>query len=334
MNIKVNNLTDLYERGIYKIENLITGKIYIGSVSSSKSCFNVRWKQHLNDLKIKKHFNQHLQNSFNIYQEDNFQFSILEILNENILDREQFYLDNFKGDLYNINFSATKPPCYSTSSKETRNKQVTSRKRFNKKAYSYYYKVKNKEILLKDIPVKYKLFVESRLNMKRWNKGLTKETYDFSFLKNVKKTLSPAFLERATNVGLRKRKRSKPINVYLFNGKYFNTFRSVADIIDYSKQNNNNLIIIKNPKTKDLILECNNILKVLKLKQPHHKGLIFRYNDTTEPILPLKPSQIKYGLNEKSQIEFYKNSCLVAKTTMEKFGELLGNLDADNQQPS
>lgn len=87
--------------GIYKITNIINNKIYIGS---SINLYN-RKSQHLKLLKYGKHENSYLQNSFNKYGEENFKWEIIEYveiiddrekLKEILLNREQFYLDEYK----------------------------------------------------------------------------------------------------------------------------------------------------------------------------------------------------------------------------------------------
>lgn len=58
---------------IYKIENQINGKIYMGQTVR----FNKRKTSHLIELRKNQHKNPHLQNSFNKYGEENFVFSIV-----------------------------------------------------------------------------------------------------------------------------------------------------------------------------------------------------------------------------------------------------------------
>lgn len=60
--------------GIYKIENKITHKVYIGqSVNIEK-----RWQCHINSLNKGTHFNRHLQKSWIKYGKDSFIFKIIE----------------------------------------------------------------------------------------------------------------------------------------------------------------------------------------------------------------------------------------------------------------
>lgn len=87
--------------GIYIILNKITKLYYLGS--SKKLVF--RKYQHFENLKKNKHVNRYLQNAWNKYGEQNFEFIIIEPTIE-LLEREQYYLDMFtpykKGVGYNI----------------------------------------------------------------------------------------------------------------------------------------------------------------------------------------------------------------------------------------
>lgn len=85
--------------GVYKITNLITGKYYVGSSYHCKE----RWKEHLKELKGGYHKNKHLLNSFQKYREENFKFEIIHSLPEKeAREKEQWYIDNFYDDMYNI----------------------------------------------------------------------------------------------------------------------------------------------------------------------------------------------------------------------------------------
>lgn len=78
--------------GIYKIENKINGKVYIGkSIDIDK-----RWYSHRSELNGRRHYNNYLQNSWNKYGENNFFFEILELCQEEELnDREKFWIETY-----------------------------------------------------------------------------------------------------------------------------------------------------------------------------------------------------------------------------------------------
>lgn len=59
--------------GIYSIVNTKNNKIYIGESLDIKS----RWKDHIADLKSNAHANNKLQNDYNVFGEDVFEFRIL-----------------------------------------------------------------------------------------------------------------------------------------------------------------------------------------------------------------------------------------------------------------
>ena len=59
--------------GIYKIENKVNGKVYIGqSIDIEK-----RWKSHISYLNKGIHRNKHLQSAWDKYGEGNFDKKIL-----------------------------------------------------------------------------------------------------------------------------------------------------------------------------------------------------------------------------------------------------------------
>lgn len=99
--------------GIYKIQNIITGDIYIGS---SKNVRN-RLKEHFNNLKNNKHVNRIIQNSFNKYGENNFSFELICKCDKSLqYILEQMYLDSMQ-PYFNIDKKA-KHLDYSWSKRE------------------------------------------------------------------------------------------------------------------------------------------------------------------------------------------------------------------------
>jgi len=81
-----------FNSGIYMILNTANNKSYIGS---SKH-LDRRFKEHLRFLKNNKHYNNHLQRSWNKYNEDKFQFWILENCNTDVLiERENYFIEKY-----------------------------------------------------------------------------------------------------------------------------------------------------------------------------------------------------------------------------------------------
>lgn len=83
---------------IYSIVNLVNNKIYIGSAVN----FRGRKAKHLHLLRLNKH-NAVLQNAWNKYKEENFEFQILELVKNKaeLISREQVWFDFFNPE-YNI----------------------------------------------------------------------------------------------------------------------------------------------------------------------------------------------------------------------------------------
>jgi group I intron endonuclease len=81
--------------GIYKIENIIDGKIYVGS---SVNIIN-RKQKHFWLLKKGVHDNCHLQNSYNKFGKESFIFETLENCNnEDLINKENYYIHKYKSN--------------------------------------------------------------------------------------------------------------------------------------------------------------------------------------------------------------------------------------------
>ena len=97
--------------GIYRIENIITRKVYIGQAKNLKK----RYCDHISALRRNNHDNKYLQNAWNKYTEEDFVFSILEECNLQLLaQQEQYWTDYYncydRKYGYNINPSSTENP--------------------------------------------------------------------------------------------------------------------------------------------------------------------------------------------------------------------------------
>jgi group I intron endonuclease len=81
--------------------NLKNNKFYVGRSHN----IDKRFKRHKNDLKNGNHHCAYLQRSWNKNNGENFIFDIIEECNlERSLELEQYYLDNFKNEIYNTSF--------------------------------------------------------------------------------------------------------------------------------------------------------------------------------------------------------------------------------------
>lgn len=182
--------------GIYMITNYITNKRYIGSSIN----IGQRLWTHRSELRHNLHPNSHLQNSWNKYGENNFNYTILEHCNPEIrFEREQYYVDLFKPE-YNICVEVVQNP---PKTLDTRKKHSVTRKKLiaegiisltnNKPVFVYYkdgsfvgkwesirkaanalnvhYSGACRVIQGKDFQCKgYKFFIEEQKEMKPFNK--------------------------------------------------------------------------------------------------------------------------------------------------------------------
>ena len=87
------------DTGIYKITNIITNDLYIGS-AAGKGGFKERLRKHKWRLRNNINGCTKLQRRWNKYGEDNFTFDILEYCEPNkCIEREQYFLDKLKPSL-------------------------------------------------------------------------------------------------------------------------------------------------------------------------------------------------------------------------------------------
>ena len=73
--------------GVYLIRNIKNGKVYIGQTNNLK----IRKQSHFSDLKANIHHNKHLQNAWNKYGAENFEFEVLEECSLEKLDEVEIY---------------------------------------------------------------------------------------------------------------------------------------------------------------------------------------------------------------------------------------------------
>jgi len=147
-------------QGIYFIRNIANDKVYVGSSINIKK----RWRDHICSLNNKVHENSHLQNSWNIYGQDKFNFELVEeILDTNkLLERESYYIESKKTYIkeYGYNQMRYTDKCNRIVSEETRIK-ISKAKigKSNNKG-----RIFSKETLKK--------MSSARIGKSPWNKGI------------------------------------------------------------------------------------------------------------------------------------------------------------------
>lgn len=101
--------------GVYFVLNEVSGRFYIGSSKNVRS----RWSTHRYYLRRGDHWNQHLQNAYNLRGPGKFSIHILEEVEQpQLLEREQFWIDT-ACPAYNKS-RVVGPPIVHISSEEAR----------------------------------------------------------------------------------------------------------------------------------------------------------------------------------------------------------------------
>lgn len=103
---------------IYKIENMVNGKVYVGQTISD---VNGRFRLHKSRLNRKCHENDHLQSAWLKYGAENFKFEIIEHCDiDDIDDREKYWIAYYKikCGVYNIESGGNKNKQLSKKTKE------------------------------------------------------------------------------------------------------------------------------------------------------------------------------------------------------------------------
>lgn len=90
---------------IYKIENLINGKVYIG-----KTLYEIdrRWRQHIQNSKIENYSHMPLYNAMRKYGIDNFEITQVEYIEnaDELSDREKYWIEQYNS--YFNGYNATR----------------------------------------------------------------------------------------------------------------------------------------------------------------------------------------------------------------------------------
>ena len=156
--------------GIYKIENKVNGKFYIGSAVH----FSNRKSDHFRRLRLNTHKNIYLQNSYNKYGKDNFIMVLIEKCEKEELPiREQYYIDSLNPD-YNICIKV-EGRWGLNHTEEVKNKISKSVKKYHKeKGHSEETKRKISESLKGKKQSSETIEKRRQANIKAWEKKLNK----------------------------------------------------------------------------------------------------------------------------------------------------------------
>lgn len=119
--------------GIYKITNKLNGKCYIGQSID----INRRFKEHIRGLNTKTCHNSHFQGAWDMYGSENFEFEIIEeVNNANYLDeREIYYISLYNSNNPTYGYNMTGGGGNLAVNDEFREK-LSMRARFNNSAFS------------------------------------------------------------------------------------------------------------------------------------------------------------------------------------------------------
>jgi len=144
--------------GIYKIYNIINKKYYVGSSSDVYK----RWSQHKYLLNKNKHSNNHLQNSWNKYGANNFEFVVVqECCDSDLLKIEQTYLVECKNNPntnYMISYNAYAPM---RGRHHTENTKKVLREKSSGRIMAEESKIKYKNTMLKRHGVSHNFYLDS-----------------------------------------------------------------------------------------------------------------------------------------------------------------------------
>lgn len=115
-------------QGVYKIENIHTGKMYVGSSGSIER----RWKEHVHMLESNTHHSSKLQRAWNKANDKSiFQFATIEeIPNEcDLLIREQYWIDYYDAyrNGYNCSEKVNNPRYTMKNQLKSKHKKLASK---------------------------------------------------------------------------------------------------------------------------------------------------------------------------------------------------------------
>ena len=128
--------------GIYMIQNLVNGKMYIGQAVDIER----RWRHHRSVLRGNDHDNKHLQRAWNKYGEDNFEFTIIcECAESQLNTMEEYYIFELMSYDGRVGYNKTYGGEGCRPTEETRRKQSEAHKGENHYMFGKHHSEETKE---------------------------------------------------------------------------------------------------------------------------------------------------------------------------------------------
>lgn len=229
-------------KGIYLIENIKLNEKYIGSSYKIHS----RWGNHIRQLIKNEHHSKLLQNSFNLSNLSDFRFSILEIVRNDISDKdleqkESDWSKNFNDYINRLPLSKDGKVNFHHSRKTIIN-ILKSQNRYKPfYAIDLNDKIIGEYELLEDARKDLKISVSS-IRLSLISHIFTRKSIGFIYKNDYGKY--SLVKKKVWNFGLKqnnqKRIRMK-VKVYTLYGDYFNTFDSIHSCAEYFKASPSNI---------------------------------------------------------------------------------------------
>jgi len=278
---KIIDANDTCKVGIYKISNKINNKNYIGSTVNLYR----RKNEHLTKLRKNTHYNAYLQNSFNKYEEENFEFTILDLVYDLTLlvEKEQYWMDFYESNVkemgYNIRIKA-ESNVFLTMSEGSKNKCSIANKNREVSEET------RQKLSIANTGKKHIKSEATREKLSIANKGKV-------FSKESKDKMSIARIEYLKNNPISEEEKLKRSNrMKGEKNPRYGKIVSEETILKYSKQvlqydKDGNFInaFISVSKTKELGFDPSSVSKCCKGKLKQHKGYLWKYKDNQNPSL-------------------------------------------------
>ena len=256
--------------GVYVIKCQSNGLIYIGSSVNIRK----RWSEHINTLNRNTHGNNYLQNAWNKYGQENFDFSVLDICeSEKLQMKEQFYLNFYRSYNRGIGFNIAEKAFLPPMSKESRKRQAESlskNKEFIETCRSYMKELHNDSVRHQQLIDSVKSSQKVKDNLRKLNASpehkkqvqeLLRITHnDFRIQEHVKNMA----LANRLDLNWRKLHGVKNVAQYSLTKEFIKIYRSLGEVQ-------------KILATTDFKIDRGGISDCCKGKRKSYKGFIWQF---------------------------------------------------------